>query len=116
MAALRSTIISQHFMGLPSFESLAVSQPRVLGEWQQMVAEAMVVARRGYTRPATPRFHRCAGCNTAAWCPLSAPASAACLILGPLSGQISIESSKVLGASSICQLLGSILWVQMLRS
>ncbi|CAI9152732.1 unnamed protein product [Rangifer tarandus platyrhynchus] len=101
MAALCSTIISAHFMGLPSFESPAVRQPRVLEEWQQMVAEAMVMAGRGYPRPATPHFHHCAGCNTAAWRPLSAPASAGCLILRPLSGQISRESSK--GKSNVPQ-------------
>lgn len=38
MAAFCSTIISPHFTWLPSLESPAVSQPRVLGDWQPTVA------------------------------------------------------------------------------
>ena len=71
------------------------------------------MAHGGYTRPETSHFYCCTACITAAWYPLSPPStSVGCLILG----QISIESSTVLGESSIWQLLGSILWMQVLWS
>ena len=51
------------FHGVAFFWEPCCLPAMCLGEWQQMVAEAMVVAPRGYTRPATRHFHRCIGCT-----------------------------------------------------